>query len=279
MFSMAQLNRVRKGEKAMNKLGLVLILLVAVSLVVAGCGGGAPASPTAAASPAASPTATGSPAASPPAATPAGTPLPAGTGAASELMALLGGVSAIETVQYDMIVTSGGQTSTTHIWLKAPNKWRSDITAEGQALTTIGDLEAKAMYTCMSFDKVCYKTTIPEGSEQPTEAIEAIEQYQPQVIGTDTIDGKECLVIEYSTQGLNNKAWIWKLHGFPVIRLETTGGPMGLAVMQSKNIDYGPISDSVFQPPYAVQEMPGLPPAGAGGMPPLPDAGGNLPAP
>ena len=264
----------------MNKLGLVLILLVAVSLAVAGCGGGAPASPTAVASPGASPTAPASPAASPTAAaTPAGTPAPAGTGAAAELAALLGGVSAIETVQYDMIVTSGGQVSTTHIWLKAPNKWRSDINAPEGAFTTIGDLGTKTMYTCISADKICYKTTIPEGSEQPTSMAEEIAKCNPEVVGTEMMDGKECLVIGYKCEGLTNKAWIWKLHGFPLIRLETTGGPQGLAVMESKNIDFGPISDSVFQPLYEVVEMPGIPPGGGPGMPGLPGAGGNLPAP
>lgn len=267
----------------MSRLALVLILLLGVSLVVAGCGG-APASPTA--TPSA--TAAASPAASPPATTPAGTPVPAGTGAPSELYDLLHGIPNIQTVQYDMIVTSGGQVSTTHIWLKAPKKWRSDMSAEGESLTTIGDLDSKTMYQCISFQKVCYETDLPEDSAQPTDMAEDIEQYQPQVVGTDTIDGKECLLILYTTEGLSNKAWIWRLHAFPVIRVETTGGPMGLAVTESKNIDYGPISDSVFQPPYEVQETPGgMPPPpgggmpwlpGAGNMPDLPGGGGNFPA-
>jgi outer membrane lipoprotein-sorting protein len=65
------------------------------------------------------------------------------------------------------------------------------------------------------------------------------------------VDGKVCLVVEYSYGGAKIKSWIWKEHGFPV-RTETTTAD-GTTIIEFKNIDFGNIPDSMFEIPAGVQ--------------------------
>ena len=77
------------------------------------------------------------------------------------------------------------------------------------------------------------------------EGVQDIPDYDYNVIGTQTMDGKECLVVEYSYGGDTVKCWIWKEHGFP-IRIETTTS-QGTIVAVFKNISFGDIDDSLFE--------------------------------
>jgi outer membrane lipoprotein-sorting protein len=91
------------------------------------------------------------------------------------------------------------------------------------------------------------------------EGLQGLSQYHPQTTGTETIDGKLCLVVEYTVQGLSTKAWIWQEYGFPLKVVTETA--QGTTMVEYKNIDFSGIPDSEFQLPPGVQimDMPAQP--------------------
>jgi hypothetical protein len=79
-----------------------------------------------------------------------------------------------------------------------------------------------------------------------------IQSTAPQIIGTETIDNKECLVIEFNfgQDNPSNKAWVWIKHPF-LIQMELLFDSDKL-LLKFKNIDFGDISDSTFELPGPV---------------------------
>ncbi len=162
----------------------------------------------------------------------------------------------IVSVKYDMVVTVPGQpTSTQKVWEKK-NKMRRELTAEGQTIVHLIDSEAKTMYTYIPAQNMAIKMDFSQAAETATESFD-LEAYNPVVIGTETLDGKVCLVAEYTVEGIKTKSWMWKEKGFP-IRMETAT-PQGTMVIEFKNIEFVDILDSMFELPAGVQivQMPG----------------------
>jgi len=127
------------------------------------------------------------------------------------------------------------------------NKMRMELTQGGLAIVQLIDWDAKTMYTYIPAQNMAMKMDTGTAGPNPTD----IAQYQPVVVGTETLDGKVCLVVEYTAQGVRTKSWIWKDNGFP-IRIETSGA-QGASVIEFKNIQFTDIPDSVFQLPAGVQ--------------------------
>jgi outer membrane lipoprotein-sorting protein len=94
--------------------------------------------------------------------------------------------------------------------------------------------------------------------ETPQAQIEEMMEYQPEIIGTEVIDGKECLVATYSKAEEQVKIWVWVEHGLP-IRTEITTAE-GTTVMKLTNIQIGGVDDSIFELPDEVEimDMPGM---------------------
>jgi len=117
-------------------------------------------------------------------------------------------------------------------------------------------------YVYISAQNIAMKMDIGEVQENvgesPVEQSESIEKYNPTVVGSEVLDGKNCLVVEYTTETAETKMWIWKKHGFP-IRTETTTDK-GTTIVEIKNIEFGDIPDTMFELPAGIQiiEMPGL---------------------
>jgi len=131
-----------------------------------------------------------------------------------------------------------------------------EFTAEGQALVYLIDSDAKTMYAYIPAQNMAMKMDFSRAPEAATESLD-LEAYNPVAIGTETLDGKVCLVVEYTVQEVKAKSWIWKEKGFP-IRMETAS-PQGTMVMEFKNIEFVDIPDSMFELPAGVQilQMPG----------------------
>ena len=103
------------------------------------------------------------------------------------------------------------------------------------------------------------KMPYPPPTKTAMQDAESITNYNPKVVGTATIDGKDCLVVEYIVNGEPTKMWLWQDYGFP-LRVETTV-PAGINIVESRNIDFTDIPDSVFELPQGVQLIkPGLNP-------------------
>ncbi|MEM3771132.1 MAG: hypothetical protein QXW80_02295, partial [Candidatus Micrarchaeia archaeon] len=121
--------------------------------------------------------------------------------------------SAIKSVKYDMLMTGLGSSVTQTVWLKG-NKMKLEISAEGEKVINIVDLDKKVMYSYMPAQGIAFMTSF-DYSSQYTSPTENIEKYNPVVLGSEILDGKDCVIVQYSMEGMQIKSWIWKEKGFP----------------------------------------------------------------
>ena len=173
------------------------------------------------------------------------------------LTEILDKAKSIVSYKYDMTITSPGQpVVTAKFWLKE-NKIRWEGTAEGQNVVYLIDedkmtasvyIPAQNMAMNMNFGKT--QETV---GESPKEQSESVMQYNPITVGSETLDRKNCLVIEYTAETGKTKMWLWTKYGIPIKTEMTT--VKGTTVVEIKNIDFGGISDSMFELPAGVQLM------------------------
>ncbi|MDY6966441.1 MAG: DUF4412 domain-containing protein [Halobacteriota archaeon] len=166
---------------------------------------------------------------------------------------------------YDMVISGGPlETTTTKVW-STETKQKMESTMMGQTTITIIDQEKQEMYSYFPDQNMAMKLDFSdsETSQQAESFTEIMEDYSPTIVGTETIDGKLCTIIEYESSindaQTTQKVWVWQRYGFP-IRVEATttiAGTPTTTVMEMKNIEFGPIPDSTFELPAGVdiQEM------------------------
>jgi outer membrane lipoprotein-sorting protein len=248
-------------------LAIGLCLLVISLVLVSACGGGkeSTTTPTTTAAGTKTPTATATQTTTPTqtatsthtaTATATQTQPPTTTAGGSSLADILGQGAAITSIYYEMVTTVTGQgTVTSKVWMKEYKKFRMEMTAEGESYIMIINQDAGEMYMYYPSQNMAMKMTF-EGTdtEGMVEDPESLLQYNPDVTGTDTIDGKPCIVISYSEPGFGTfKEWIWTEYGFP-LKIETTTSE-GTSTVEFKNISFSSISDSEFELPDGVQIM------------------------
>ncbi len=150
------------------------------------------------------------------------------------------------TVYYEIVTTTNQIKMTIKYWMKN-KKIRTEMPDSG--VITFMDMEAHTMYMYNEATKTAIKMTYDPGQapENPNQILE----YTPNIVGTETIDEKNCTVIEYHYQGTNVKTWIWNDYGYPV-RMETTTNGV-TSVVEWKNFDFSDIADSMFELPEGVE--------------------------
>ena len=173
------------------------------------------------------------------------------------LTEILDKAKTIVSYKYDMTITSPGQpVVTAKFWLKE-DKIRWEGIVEGQNVVYLIDedktiaylyIPAQNMAMKMNFDKIQESV-----GESPKEQSESVMQYNPITVGSETLDRKNCLVIEYTAKTGKTKMWLWTKYGIP-IKTEITI-VKDTTVVEIKNIDFGSISDSMFELPAGVQLM------------------------
>lgn len=151
-----------------------------------------------------------------------------------------------------MVTTSTGMPSqTSKVWVKG-NKMKIETVVEGEKMITVLDDDAhttKVYYE--SSDMVMIMTYEPQ--ESALDETEGITDYNPTILGTETYDGKVCLVVQYNIEGTVTKMWIWKQYGF-TIKVEATTSD-GIYIVEYKNIVFNSVSDDVFVLPEATTTM------------------------
>jgi len=178
----------------------------------------------------------------------------------AELMEILGRVEGITSLSYDVEMESPEATMEGNFWQKG-QKMRAEGEIEGEDLVIIIDNEERVAYTYMPTEGMAIKMGLGEVGEVQEGSIKeqslALPEHQPVVIGKATIDGKECIVVEYFVDDeTTGKMWIWREHGLP-IRVE-----VGDMTVRATNIDFGDVSDDKFELPAGVElvEIPtGIP--------------------
>ena len=248
-------------------LGFLLAATLALALIASCGGGGATTSKTTTKATTTTPvtttrpTTTTSAAVTTTSAVPTTTSKPP-TSTGVDLQAILGLAAGVTSVKYDMVMSGAGvPANTTTVWMKQKNM-RMETKEGGQTIVIIVNSATKTyvMYTLP--DKTGF--TLPyQEEESAIDEVADIMSYSPKVLGTETVDGKVCTVIEYTySEGANQakaKAWIWNQHGFP-IKMEITTS-QGTMTILYQNIVIGDISDNMFKVPSDVTIMSGLPTA------------------
>jgi outer membrane lipoprotein-sorting protein len=170
-----------------------------------------------------------------------------------DLSEILGQGTGITSVKYDMVVTApGAPTMTMEMWVEG-NKIRAEMDQQGQTIVMLIDYDEGVAYMYMPAENFAYEMPLGQAPESAVEQAQAVADYSPHIIGTETMDGKVCLVAEYTIGQASVKMWIWKEHGFP-IRIESTA-PEGKTVTEFQNIDFADIDDSKFELPAGVEIM------------------------
>lgn len=150
---------------------------------------------------------------------------------------------------------------TAQTWWKGDKaRWEGNF--EGQEVVMLMDRGAQEVLVYMPAEGMAFRMDYSSAEETvgetPQAQIEEMMEYQPEIIGTEVIDGKECLVATYSKAEEQVKIWVWVEYGLP-IRTEITTAE-GTTVMTLANIQIGGVPDSKFELPPGVEimEMPGM---------------------
>ena len=157
-------------------------------------------------------------------------------------------------VKYDYAMTGRSSTgvelggASGKVWVKQ-NKMRVESTPSGGMFAGyLIDLEARTIYmwTPPENKLVEIKNAWEAANfNSPMLLTDSIALFNPQIVGSEAIDGKVCLVVEYVPgETARGKAWIWKEHPF-LVRMELTQAE-GTVTTEFKNIEFGDIPDSIF---------------------------------
>ena len=154
-------------------------------------------------------------------------------------------------VKYDCVWTKPEETQISRVWVKE-NMMRAEHTSQGQTVETyLLDMEEGISYSWSPPENT------PKRSVSPGEVADFVSamgmasvaaNYDPRIVGTKTIDGKECYLIEYVMDNeISVRAWIWKKHKF-LVRNDLVTADRTVTI-EFKNIDFRSISDSMFELP------------------------------
>jgi outer membrane lipoprotein-sorting protein len=169
------------------------------------------------------------------------------------LMDILGRGAAITAVEYDAVVTApGADTVTMHIWFEQGNI-RTEITESGETVVLIANFSTQVAYLYSPALGFAYEMDFEQAAELPIPDAQSVPDYEYEILGTEILDGKECLVVEYTAEQATVKMWIWKEHGFPIRAEMTTSS--GTTIAEATNLEFGDIPDSRFELPAGVQIM------------------------
>ena len=165
---------------------------------------------------------------------------------AESLSEILDKAADIECCKNDWVQTYPGMAPTTTVVWSKGNKTRMESTVDGVNLIQLIDMDAGEMYSYYPQYNYATKTDF----QVPPCATADISDFDPEIIGTETIDGKECLVIEWTQDGMLVKTWVWKEYGIPVRQEVTWSGDT--SIFEWKNIEFVCAPDSMFELPAGV---------------------------
>ena len=168
---------------------------------------------------------------------------------------LLGKTADIDGIQWEMTMTNYEEVEVVHTsedWIEG-NKWRSEfetlITKEPKV--TIYDYDEGFWYDWLVGGDEVNKYALSGSPEEiwGSQADENITDYTPTIVGTETVDGKTCTVIEYTTDTNQEcKVWIWNEYGV-TLKIEVREAGQLTMKMEWTDVVVGDIDDSMFELP------------------------------
>jgi hypothetical protein len=165
-----------------------------------------------------------------------------------ELEELLSKVDNISEITYTLVISYSdtGEVVTMNVWLKVPDL-RVDVELNGQETVFLADMEKETGYTYLPAGGIAVRTDFSDIPSSIKADIDEVRQYNPTIIGTETVDGKSCTVVTYRDGSTDVKAWIWNDYGIFIKRELSESG--NTVLIELKDIDFSEIPDSVFELP------------------------------
>ena len=168
---------------------------------------------------------------------------------------LLGRAKNVSNIRYDIV--SADAKTIQKFWFKGKK-----MRMEAEKTVTIFNQEDQVMYIYTPAENKAIKMSLGLGQQKEESIADQaanLDQYKPEVIGNEVVDGKNCLVIQYKWGSTISKEWLWKKYGLP-IKIETTDGKNKTTVTY-ENFDFSVIPDNMFELPKDVQitDMTNLP--------------------
>lgn len=158
--------------------------------------------------------------------------------------------------ELEMNVEEFDQTMLTKCWMKKGNmRMEMDAPDGSGTITHIVNAAKNEAYMVMG-DQMATRmdiSQVTEGMTTPEDALGEFDDTDSKLVGTEKVDGKECLVYEVADAGEAVKVWVWKEYGFPLKAEITAEG--GKAVVEYKNVKVEDIPDSMFELPAGVEVM------------------------
>jgi outer membrane lipoprotein-sorting protein len=153
-------------------------------------------------------------------------------------------------------VNNGTDTENMNEWFKTgnPAKFRMEITTAGQTEVIIFDGQNYYMYTPATNTAIVMSVAMAQQYSKDASSASSLTQYNPVIVGTETLDGMTCTIYQYTNQGVTSKVWIWNQYVLPV-QIVT-----GTTTVTYSNFSFSSIDDSKFQLPSGVTTttIPGM---------------------
>ncbi len=173
-----------------------------------------------------------------------------------ELADILKKAEEIDSLKYDVTVDSPGENVTGTFWQKG-EKLKLEGKVGEREIVVIIDKEIRTAYTYIPEEGVATQVSMDSVREVKDGSIKKqagdVLRHEPVILKEETLSGKECVVIEYTTPNIEGKMWVWKEHGLP-LRVEVEE-ERGVTVMEAENIDLTELSEDVFDLPPGVEVM------------------------
>ena len=179
------------------------------------------------------------------------------TSTGNGLSDLIGKAASVSYYYCEVNMTSGTDTSNMKEWIKTgnPAKIRMEVAAAGQTTDIIYDGQNYYMY--MPAANMAYQMSVASAQQYTSNSgnTSSLSQYNPVLVGPDTVNGMACTVYQYTVQGVSTKIWIWNQYGLPVKMVSDT------TTIVYSNYSFSAIDDSMFQLPAGVivTTMPVIP--------------------
>jgi outer membrane lipoprotein-sorting protein len=162
---------------------------------------------------------------------------------------LLGRAAGVASMKFDLVTTAPDASVITSTAYVKKNKMRVESNLQGQNVVMLIDSDAKTMYMYTPAQNTAIKMDISQAPLPVTAS--SVSQYNPIIVGSETLDGKLCQIIQYTANGAVTKEWVWDAKGLPV-RIQTTTSA-GTSTIDFKNYDFSDIPDGSFVLPEGVQ--------------------------
>jgi outer membrane lipoprotein-sorting protein len=181
---------------------------------------------------------------------------PAATAAAA-------GATSRAPLKFDMVITPPGEAEQAMKMASEGGKGRMELTADGQRVILLTDTDAGTAYMWLPDENQALKVPFDQANDQLGVAVDsaslAQEARKGTQVGTETVNGQQADIYEFTDEDGTTRTWVSRADGLPL--KSETQTPEGIVKVEFRNYDKADIPDADFTLPanVTVLDMGALP--------------------